>query len=202
MKTKGFKKLSYEEAKLKLKDKPKKKAKLKTKKTTYYKELLDQNKWIKPIPQGSHGSTKEQKKLWKLVSDYIRIRDFTTYGTCISCNQNFDSWKEAQAGHYRPYSKCKGINKFKFQNCFAQCALCNSRMNEDKFEGGRIFAENIIRRHGKLWFETIQTFTEGEIKKVELPEILKEMRFVIGLMDGLIFKPSYYQKCKELDYGI
>lgn len=167
--------------------------KKKTKKD-YYKGFLAENSWIKSIPPGSHGSTPEQKKLWKLVTDYVRIRDFHCYGTCISCNGKFDTWKEAQGGHYISYTKCKGTLKFAYQNCFAQCAFCNSRMNDNKWVGGRIFAENIVKRHGYEWLELIETFSKGEPNKIELPQIIYMMKIVIDLTKDLPEQPDYYSK--------
>ncbi len=169
------------------------KIKRKTKKD-YYKELLAQNTWIKAIPLGSHGSNVYEKKLWKLVSDYVRIIDFIDYGTCISCNKKFDTWQESQGGHYRPYTKCIGYHKFSFLNVFAQCPYCNSRMNEDKFEGGRIFAENIIKRYGQYRLDTINTFTKGEPVKRELPTIINMMQVIIDFLKTLPVKPDYYHK--------
>lgn len=197
MRRTSFKKPSYKDyiAK-KASRKPQKprtaKIKRKTKKD-YYKELLAQNTWINKIPLGSHGSNVYEKKLWKLTSDYVRIEDFVTYGTCISCNRRFGTWQEMQAGHYRAYSKCVGYNKFNFLNVFGQCAYCNSCMNEDKFEGGRIFAENIVKRYGQGRLDHINTFTKGEPVKRELPQIIDMMRIIIKAMMSLPIKPDYYR---------
>lgn len=189
---KGFKrpaKITSKRAKMT----PKQKVKRKSKKD-YYKELLDQNKWINKIPYGSHGSTPLQKRYWKLTSDYKRIKDFIDYGVCISCPRKFSTWKESQGGHYRAYSKCKGIKKFYEDNVFGQCALCNSQMNDDKFEGGRVFAENIVKRYGQARLDKINTYTLGEPQKIEIPEIIENMKMIVKLMGELEFQPDYYSK--------
>lgn len=202
MKKSGFSKPNYKEwiAKQKLKTrsvKPKTPPKLKARrvnKQTYYKELLSQNKWVSKIPLGSHGSTPLQKKLWKLTTDYVRIRDFINFGNCHSCNKSFDTWQESQGGHYRSFTSCKGYTKFSYMNVFAQCAFCNSRMNDDKFEGGRIFAHNIIKRFGQAWFDEINTFPTGKPVKLEIPVILDMMKEIITLMEHLPIKTDYYNK--------
>lgn len=180
--------------------KPKTSVRLKPKrvsKQTYYKELLAQNKWLNKIPLGSHGSTPLQKKLWKVTTDYVRIYDFITYGKCPSCNRPFTSWQEAQGGHYRAYSLCKGYKKFDRLNVFAQCAYCNSRMNEDKFEGGRIFSQNIVKRYGQSRLDLINTYTQGSPEKLEVPKLIEMINELLGLFEELDIKPDYYYKIAE-----
>lgn len=155
----------------------------------YYKELLDENKWINKIPFGSHGSSPLQKRLWKLVTDYVRIRDFKL--GCISCGKKTEHWSELQGGHYRPYTKCKGYTKFDYRNVFAQCAYCNSRMNDDKFEGGRIFAENIIKRYGQERLDLINSFTTGSPVKIEIPKLIEMAQEMMCKINELEEKPSY-----------
>lgn len=157
--------------------------------------ILEDKSWYKSIPEGSHGSTTVEKRLWKLVSDYVRTRDFERWGNCISCGKMFNNWNEAQAGHYRPFAKCKGYTKFDYRNCFAQCAYCNSRMNEDKFEGGRIFAHNIKNRFGKKTLDLINKFTDEEyMTKRDVPVLLEMMEEIIFLMADNEIKPDYWNK--------
>lgn len=69
------------------------------------KNLKEEFPWLSKIPQGSHGSKIVFKKLWKVISDYVRIRDFIAYKRCISCSKAISRWKEWQAGHYVAFSK-------------------------------------------------------------------------------------------------
>lgn len=200
MRRTGFKKKNYNDimnvlkkARKTLKNSHKKRVKRVSKKT-YYKELLAQNKWINKIPMGSHGSTPLQKRWWKLTTDFRRIEDFLRWGTCPSCNKPFTTWEESQGGHYRAYSLCKGYKKFCDKNVFAQCAYCNSRMNEDKFEGGRIFADNIVKRYGQERLDLINTYTKGSPEKLEVPIIIEKMQEILNKMAFLAIKPDYYDK--------
>lgn len=179
-----------------LKRKSTKKVSKKTKEK--WADILEANQWYTVIPDGSHGSNPIEKKLWRLVTDYVRIRDFEKYGNCISCGKVFTTWDEAQGGHYRPFTKCKGYTKFDYRNVFAQCAYCNSRMNEDKFEGGRIFAHNIVNRFNKKHLDLINEFTTPKYdSKREYPTLLNMMSDLIHLIYNHSIKPPYWHKLKS-----
>ena len=85
-------------------------------------------KWIQAIPENkSHGSGTYQKRLWKLTSDYVRIRDFYKYGRCVATGEHFSEWKGAnvQAGHLKNYATCNGLYKFDVRNIHAQSSRSN-----------------------------------------------------------------------------
>jgi hypothetical protein len=83
--------------------------------------------WFKALPAtGSHGSNAHQKRLWRLVTDYVRERDFKLYGTCAACGVRFSHWKDSQAGHFKAWTVCKGMFKFDVRNLAAICGGCNS----------------------------------------------------------------------------
>lgn len=196
MKRTPFKRKTLAEVKEKKAKKAIKKVKAKTKEK--WADLLELNEWYQVIPDGSHGSNKIEKKLWRLVTDYVRIRDFEEYGNCISCGKVFDSWNEAQGGHYRSYTKCKGYTKFDYRNVFAQCAYCNSRMNDDKFEGGRIFAHNIVNRFGQTRLDVINDFVLPKYEsKRAYPNLLNMMVDLIQLMNTYSIKPEYWNKLRS-----
>lgn len=197
---KGFRKLTWEEAKLKLK-RPSQRAKtpLKTRrisKDKYYKQLLSENTWVKAIPPNiSHGRNPTEQRLWRVNSDYSKIRDFVRDQKCMSCNKVFENWQDAQGGHFRAFNKCKGYAKYSYVNVFAQCPFCNSRMNDDKFETGRIFANNIMSKFGKEYFDYMNEFTDSSYdERVEVPGCIERIKAVLILMGNLPIKPDYYDK--------
>jgi hypothetical protein len=102
-------------------------------------------KWFKSLPQGSHGATPSQKKAWKVVSDFVRQRDWEKYKRCVSCGTYLESWQKGQAGHYRAWSLCNGIFKYDLRNVALQCAACNYH-SDGKI--GHTFAEELKRRYG------------------------------------------------------
>jgi len=66
-----------------------------------------------------------KEKLWKLFSEYIRLRDASDIGyvNCISCGKVM-YWKDSQAGHYVP--KNNGLFfYFNEDDVHAQCYGCN-----------------------------------------------------------------------------
>ena len=82
-------------------------------------------KWVLAIPKGSHGSGDLQKRLWRVVSDYVRIRDWTVYGRCVATGRVISHWKDGDAGHFKAYSKCNGIFKFNPINIHLQSKSSN-----------------------------------------------------------------------------
>lgn len=157
-------------------------------------------RWVKTIPQGSHGSFIFQKKLWKTVSDYVRILDFYAFGSCISCGRKFQSWQESDAGHYKSFSSCRGYSKFDTRNIFAQCKICNSvgsssfvSAKDTNVIGGN-FKDNIRSRFGEERIKFIESLDSYPTEKMEEWKCVDKMREIILLMDTLPEKPPYYQK--------
>ena len=88
-----------------------------------------------------------KKKLWKIFSEYIRLRDGNAdgYGNCCSCGK-LVYWKDADAGHYfgRGISGSSGIY-FCRDNVHLQCKRCNAFLQGNK-EGYTKFMQ---RRYGE-----------------------------------------------------
>jgi len=68
---------------------------------------------------------KLKKKVWKVMSLYIRLRDSdeSGYCRCCSCNKLLH-YKQAHSGHYIPKSLGLKI-MFEERNVHAQCPGCN-----------------------------------------------------------------------------
>lgn len=66
------------------------------------------------------------KKLDKIFSEYIRLRDTKfwnfEYGRCISCGRILP-WAKLQCGHY--HSRIHMNTRFDERNCNAECISCN-----------------------------------------------------------------------------
>lgn len=157
-------------------------------------------KWTGCIPQGSHGSSIIQKKYWKVVSDFVRIRDFYDYGICISCPRKFLSWEESQAGHYKAWASCRGYSKWFVDNCFGQCSICNSSgsssfvSTKDVNVIGGNFKDNIRKRYGAKRIKFIESLDSYPTEKLEDYEIVDKIKKVILDMSTLKAKPDYYEK--------
>ena len=73
------------------------------------------------------------KKLWRIVSEYIRRRD-VTFGDCCSCPTcgKVGHWKAFDAGHF--ISRDKKSTKFDEKNIHAQCPACNRFKSGKQYE--------------------------------------------------------------------
>ena len=148
--------------------------------------------WLKSIPKGSHGSTDIQKRLWKITSDVVRIRDWYKYGgSCVSCGGKIPSWKEGQAGHFKPYSVCNSYFKFNTENLALQCAYDNAYGGADK---GYRFGEELERRGVNL--EQLQKYNlklhGSKMYDYELIPIIEKL-----LDTELPEYPDYFNKIKR-----
>ena len=91
----------------------------------------------------AHRYTGIKGKYWKLFAEYVRRRDFLTYGTCITCNQPKE-YEELQAGHFAPAGNCGFALLFDELNVNGECAYDNA------FNKGHLiqYKTNLIKRYG------------------------------------------------------
>lgn len=96
------------------------------------------------------------KKLDKVFSLYIRLRDSDTNGycRCISCGK-IHYWKEIQNGHYM--SRRYLSTRFDEMNCNAQCVACNI------FNQGNIqmYRQNLINKIGEKNVDYLEYKAKG-----------------------------------------
>lgn len=119
---------------------------------------------------------KLKKKLWAILSDYVRARDAYT---CITCGTRGEG-SGIHCGHFIPSSICGLALRYDERNLAAQCFRCNIHLGG----WGERFAEALERKHGKEFVEELRkarhTTTlekdydwEGKIK--EYQEKLKQL---------------------------
>ena len=154
-----------------------KKIKNRRTKPIYRYEIPD---WFKALPAtGGHGSNAHQKRLWKVVSEYVRERDFKKYGCCVSCKGRFTSWRDGQAGHFRAWSVCNGMFKFNEKNLALICGTCN--FISDGVINAR-FTDEMRRRHGEDFVEWVDLEnSKHRGTKMELPEIVAYAEAILEL---------------------
>ena len=88
-------------------------------------------------------------KLWKVFSEFIRLRDSDDRGfsKCFTCDFRGE-WKRFDAGH--GIGRQHKSIKFDQRNVHSQCKRCNG------FEGGQqaIYKEEVNKKYGpKIWDE-------------------------------------------------
>lgn len=110
------------------------------------------------------------KKLDRVFSEYIRLRDATQNGyiRCIACGQ-IKPYSDFDAGHY--YSRRHMSTRFDEDNVQSECKGCN-RFKSDHLIG---FRENLIRKIGQMRFDKL-AWKANQSKKwtdFELSEMIK-----------------------------
>ena len=153
--------------------------------------------WVRAIPEGSHGSGTLQKRLWKLISDYVRIRDWYLYkGKCVATGVKILHWSDGDAGHYKSYSVCNGMYKFDPDNIHLQSK------NSNAWGGGDIgygFGEELKRRYGENYLTLIDEdnlLHKGE--QLTSTKIIDMMRDCLHYMADLKEQPEYYKRVVKL----
>jgi hypothetical protein len=150
---------------------------------------------VKAIPEGSHGSGTLQKRLWRLVSDLVRIGDWYKYGKrCVATGRIIARWQDGDAGHFRSYSKCNGMMKFDERNVFLQSKRSNGFGDKDDWDA---FEEKVIfRGHDPEAFK--KENIAHSMEQITISKIEEKMHDILGKMADLPEKPEYYARVLEL----
>lgn len=84
-----------------------------------------------------------EKKLDKVFSQYIRLKDADEGGTtqCVTCGK-LEYWKDLDCGHY--IKRQHRSTRWEVTNCGPQCSRCNRYMGGNMDE----FADYIYRNYG------------------------------------------------------
>lgn len=94
---------------------------------------------------------KLEDRLWKVFSEFIRLRDADPNGfcKCFTCS-NIRYWRDMDCGH--GIGRQHKGTKYNEQNNHAQCGRCNG------FEGGRmdVYKEEMNRRYGPYTWELME----------------------------------------------
>lgn len=200
MKNSGFKKKEYGEYK------PMKRTPLKKvseNKVSYYKnrkrkEKLGLPSWIKAIPESTaHGSGTYERRLWKLTSDFVRIRDWNLFDKkCVATGEYIEHWSQGQAGHYRAYSICNNMFKFDPRNIHMQKAKSNmlSSMSD-----GKRFGDELDRRYGIGFVDKLEKENlEHKGKYYSKEDVINQIKDLINLFEHCIEQPEYVVRSREL----
>lgn len=125
-------------------------------------------------------------KLWKVFSEYIRLRDSDGEGNCKCITCNFRGhWTRFDCGH--GVGRQHKSTKFDTRNNHAQCKRCNG------FNGGEqaIYKEEVEKRYGKgtwdeLVFKSRQVCKRGKVEIEVMEEYyrkevkrLKELKHIL-----------------------
>ena len=124
----------------------------------------------------------DDKKLWKIFSTYIRLRDSDENGIakCITCSFRGE-WKRFDCGHGvgRQYK----ATKYDERNNHAQCARCNA------WNGGEqvLYKEAVEKKYGEgTWNEIV----------LKSRQVCKRSQLDIDLMED--FYKKEVEKLKKI----
>ena len=123
-----------------------------------------------------------KKKLDRVFSQYIRLRDMlpgTTLFRCISCNKVYPIG-EADCGHY--INRKHMSTRFSEVNCHAQCRQCN-RFDEGNMSGYRL---GLVRMYGetRVAYLEAQKYETRKYSDYEYEELIRYYKKEIARMLG------------------
>lgn len=156
-------------------------------------------KWVSAIKHNSnsHGSGILQKKLWKLVSDYTRIRDWYQYNKrCVASGDYIEHWSYGDPGHFIPWSVSHGMFKFDIWNIHLQSKNSNAWGGAND---GERFAKELQRRYGDGFIEELRVENRNHMgEKLSTDLIVQEMADILELMKTLPEQPDYFERVMNL----
>lgn len=151
--------------------------------------------WLKCVPEGKHGSGSIQKRLWRLKSDFVRIRDWTAFGTFIDTGEPIRHWNDAQAGHWRSWAECRGMFKFHEMNIHAQSPKGNSWPTSTTWENYR---RNLVNRYNEDFVQAIDSSNKNWELKITTEKVMAEIERTIKMLGMMETKPPYWQRLMKL----
>lgn len=92
-------------------------------------------------------------KAWSILSDYVRLRDFIKYGTCISSGERINAWGDTDAGHYVTMGGHGVSVGFSDINIHAQSKRDNAWGG---MEAGARYKDNLVKRYGEEILKEIE----------------------------------------------
>lgn len=100
-------------------------------------------------------------KAWKILSDYVRMRDFVKYKSCISSNARILNWNDTDAGHYVTMAGHGALVGFSDINIHAQSKSENAWGG---MEAGARYRDNLVKRYGENILSDIEALKNQSVK--------------------------------------
>ena len=124
------------------------------------------------------------KKLDKIFSEYIRLRDSKIYGfryfKCISCGK-IKPYDQMDCGHF--HSRTHMSTRFDPQNCNGECKACN-RFSSDHLLG---YQKHLIQKIGQRNYDllNVRAHEKKQWHPFELEQLIKYYKALVeGLKSG------------------
>lgn len=152
--------------------------------------------WLRCVPEGLHGSGSLEKRLWRLTSDFCRIRDWHKWeGKCVATGKYLESWNHGQGGHFKSWPKCNNMYKFDPRNIHLQGAQSNSWGDKDDW---KYFEEELTRRYGIEHVRNIEVQNANNPPKRTKEMVMTYIEARIEDITALPQKPPYWNRLMKL----
>lgn len=100
-------------------------------------------------------------KAWRILSEYVRMRDFIKYGTCISSGIRIANWKYVDPGHYFTMGGHGASIGFHDMNIHAQAKDDNAWGG---MEAGARYKDGLIKRYGESLLVELEKIKQQGVK--------------------------------------
>lgn len=133
----------------------------------------------------SKSKTNYRKRLWALVSEYVRRKaaDHAGNVTCVSCGA-IAHWKKVHAGHYIAKNLGNAIY-FEEKNVHPQCVACNLWRHGNLAS----YALFLLKTYGSTILDDLDALRHTETQLRE-PWYLEQIAAYQRKLDGLERKPE------------
>lgn len=116
------------------------------------------------------------EKLWRVFSEYIRLRDADENGYCKCCTSGeIVHWKLCDAGHFIPRRHL--ATKFHEQNVHAQRRFDNRFKNGEQF----VYSKFIDEKYGKGTADKLLALsrTRSKMSQFEIDQLTKHYKELV-----------------------
>jgi hypothetical protein len=100
-------------------------------------------------------------RAWAILSDYVRMRDFILYGTCVATGSKIGHWRDGDAGHFYSMGGHGALSGFDPFNVHLQSKHSN---HMSSFADGAPFERELVRRYGEWIIKHLRDQANATVK--------------------------------------
>ena len=148
-----------------------KQVQLALKKLPYYNKI---------VSKGRYKGVKA--KAWSIFRDFVRIRDFVKYHSCVATGHRIEDWKECDAGHFITMGGHGAQLGFSVMNVHAQSKNSNRQSGADE---GADFERELVVRYGQNMVNKLRRMKQDPPIKADDFFFIKKIQEVYKLFQEL-----------------
>lgn len=131
---------------------------------------------------------KVKGKAWKILSDYVRMRDFIIYRRCVSCGKTINDWKDGDAGHFISMGGHGALTGFNDDNVHLQCLTKDSKI--ELSGGSKITLDKVKQGDLVLAFDEKDFSEKKTARVISTASFMPDKLYLVELEDGTKFKAT------------